>query len=246
MCTVTFIARECGYLIGMNRDEKLSRPLAIGPIHYRINGRSVLAPSEPGGGLWIGTNDAGASFALINWYGVTARVQSQPISRGEIVKTALPLDSPGAVTHALSSLQLGRINPFRLIGVSPSKRAVTEWRWDLLKLERIEHAWRRNVWISSGFDEPGAQQTRGEIFGEVLKQKPARSSTWLRSLHQSHWPEPGPYSMCMHRSDAATVSYTEIAMLRDRAEMHYVPGSPCCTPPLPKSELRFKRSRARH
>ena len=31
---------------------------------------------------------------------------------------------------------------------------------------------------------------------------------WLRRLHRSHLPERGPFSICMHRSDAATVSYT--------------------------------------
>lgn len=241
MCTVTFIARESGYLIGMNRDEKLSRPVALGPARYRIDGRSILAPSEPGGGLWVGANDVGVSFALINWYGVTARVQGQPISRGEIVKSALPLDSPGAVTQALTSLPLGRVNPFRLIGVIPSKREIIEWRWDLQQLDRIEHAWQTNIWISSGLDEPGAQQTRGKIFSEGLNHESAGSCAWLRRLHRSHTPESGPYSVCMHRSDAATVSYTEIATLRDRVEMHYIPGSPCCTPLLSRSDLRLKR-----
>src|ERR1041384_5837017 len=246
MCTVTFIARECGYLIGMNRDENLSRPAANGPAQYRIHGRSALAPSEPGGGQWIGANDAGASFALINWYGVPARVQTKPISRGEIVQSALPLDSPGETAHALSSLPLSRVNPFRLIGAFPSKKLVIEWRWNLLQLERIEHAWHTNIWISSGFDEPGAQQTRSKIFSQVLKQESAGNSAWLRSLHQSHTPEPGPYSMCMHRSDAATMRYTENAILGDRVEMLYVPGSPCCTPPLPKSHLRLIPEERQH
>src|SRR3954454_3146239 len=101
----------------------------------------LLASSEPGGGLWIGANDSGASFALINWYGARTRVESQPISRGEIVKSTLSLDSSFSVTNALSLLPLSRVNPFRLIGVIPSKKAVVEWRWDLQKLDRIEHAW---------------------------------------------------------------------------------------------------------
>src|SRR5690242_1032814 len=50
MCTVTFIAQQNGYLLGMNRDEKLTRPEAIAPTVCRLQGRSVLAPSEPGGG----------------------------------------------------------------------------------------------------------------------------------------------------------------------------------------------------
>ena len=239
MCTVTFIARESGYVIGMNRDEKLTRPAAIAPAQYRLNGRSVLAPSEPGGGLWIGANDAGGSFALINWYSVSARVECQPISRGEIVKSTLSLDSSESVTEALAMLPLSRVNPFRLIGVFPSKKVVCEWRWNLQQLDRIEHAWKTNIWISSGFDEAGAQQARGKIFSAAMGKESDRNRAWLRRLHQSHGPESGPYSVCMHRSDAATVSYTEIAILRGRVEMHYVAGPPCCTPPLSASDLKL-------
>src|SRR5689334_4291843 len=31
MCTVTFIARQRGYCLGMNRDEKLARPIGLPP-----------------------------------------------------------------------------------------------------------------------------------------------------------------------------------------------------------------------
>src|SRR5689334_14803468 len=110
MCTVTFIARPGGYYLGMNRDEKRARPVATAPARSQINGRSILAPSEPGGGTWIGANDAGVSFALINWYGVRRRVESQPISRGEIVRAALPLDSVADVSDALALLPLSRVN----------------------------------------------------------------------------------------------------------------------------------------
>jgi hypothetical protein len=166
MCTVTFVARRNGYALGMNRDEKLSRAAGLPPHLTHLNGRAILAPSEPGGGTWIGVNDTGATLALINWYSVASRVSGQSVSRGEVVKLALPSDSPALVDATLKELPLARVNPFRLISVFPACKAVVEWRWNLHQLERRDHHWRICTWISSGFDEPGAQQTRGKTFGD--------------------------------------------------------------------------------
>jgi hypothetical protein len=229
MCTVTLIARRNGYALGMNRDEKLTRVTAVPPARHRLGNCDVLFPSEPNGGTWIGLNDAGATLALINWYSVAARVAGQSVSRGEAVKLALPYDSSTLIDAALPELPLTRVNPFRLIGVFPGYKAIVEWRWNLDRLERFDHSWQTNTWISSGFDEPGAQQTRGKIFGEALQQSPTGSADWLRRLHRSHAPERGPYSHCMHRDNAATVSYTEVVVSRTTATMRYTSGAPCCT-----------------
>jgi hypothetical protein len=241
MCTVTFTARRNGYALGMNRDEKLARVAALPAARHRLASRDVLFPSEPSGGTWLGVNDAGTALALINWYSETARVTGQTVSRGEVIKRALPSDSPALVNAALAELLLVRVNPFRLIGVFPIYKAVVEWRWNLKRLERIDHHWRTNAWISSGFDEPGAQQTRGNAFKEALGQSSVGTADWLRRLHLSHRPERGPYSTCMHRDGAATVSYTEVIMSRDKATMHYIPGAPCCTAPTPEIRLQLRR-----
>jgi len=177
-------------------------------------------------------NDTGAALALINWYSVTARVAGQPVSRGEVVKLALTSDSPTEVEAALSELPLIRVIPFRLIGVFLSLKAVVEWRWNLKQLVRLHHSWRTNTWISSGFDEPGAQQTRGKTFSEARGQSSINGTDWLRRLHCSHGPERGPYSTCMHREDAATVSYTEVRVSLHKATMRYTPGAPCLTAPI--------------
>src|SRR6185503_6112149 len=186
MCTVTFIARRNGYGLGMNRDEKLTRVAGLLPRLTHLNGRAILAPSEPGGGTWIGVNDSGATLALINWYSVTARGAGQALSRGEIVKLALPSDSPAQVGATLAELPLFRVNPFRLIGVFPFHKTVVEWRWNLNQRERLDHRWRTNTWISSGFNEVGAQETRGKSFDKALQESSAGRINWLRRLHGSH------------------------------------------------------------
>jgi hypothetical protein len=241
MCTVTFIARRRGYALGMNRDEQLARVKALPPARRRLGSRDAIFPSEPNGGTWIGVNDAGVTLALINWYSVTARVAGQAISRGEIVKRALASDSSALVEAALRVAPLVRINPFRLIGVFLAARSVIEWRWNLDRLARARHRWQTGAWISSGFDEPGAQRTRGARFGGALRQSSAGSLAWLRRLHRSHAPQRGPYSICMHRADAATVSYTELVVARRLATLRYTPSAPCWAVPRRAVRLALDR-----
>jgi hypothetical protein len=227
MCTVTFIAQPNGYRLGMNRDESRTRAKGVPPKRESVDGRIVLAPAEPSGGMWIALNDSGASLALINWYSVITRVGRSSVSRGSVVRTVAAA-ACARVTHArLAELPLTRINPFRLIGIFPSSSTVVEWRWDLARLIAMEHRWTTHQWISSGFDEPAAQRMRGAVFRRALQHTPAPGPRWLRTLHRSHTPQIGPFSTCMHRADAATVSYTEIAVTPRLASLRYHAGAPC-------------------
>ena len=227
MCTVTFVPRDTVYYLAMNRDEQLSRIAGLPPKQQFINGRTVLFPSEPNGGTWITLNDTGSCFALVNWYSVTARAQQEPVSRGEVVKAVSAFSSPDSVEAELKRLPLDRINPFRLIGVFAADCKITEWRWDLKKLARKNHRWKAQQWISSGFDERTAQQLRGKTFAEAQQQRSAGSRDWLRRLHRSHSPNRGAFSTCVHRTDAMTVSYTEISVSARKGSMHYHATSPC-------------------
>jgi hypothetical protein len=211
----------------MNRDEKRTRPKGLAPVQRNVDGRLVVYPSEPGGGTWVALNDHGASLALINWYSVKAKPRGNIVSRGEIIP-AISNASNSAITDAgLTLLPLHHINPFRLIGVFPGSWEITEWCWDLKQLLRKSHPWRPRQWISSGFDEPTAQQVRGTTFKHAQTQETAGTIDWLRRLHRSHSPEKGPFSTCMHRDDAATVSYTELDVSGANLSMRHVSGPPC-------------------
>jgi hypothetical protein len=242
MCTVTFIARQRGYCLGMNRDEKLTRPTGLPPKRKTMNGRAVLCPSEPGGGTWIAVNDYGATLALINWYSITERVGSKAVSRGEVLNSISAAISPDVADAALRGLPLNRINPFRLIGVYPATGENIEWRWNMEQLVRQNHRWKSQQWISSGLDEPTAQRVRSRTFQRAGQQHSAGGLDWLRRLHRSHSPQTGPFSTCMHRDDATTVSYTEVAVSSRQATMRYHPGTPCqnCKPAIYRIRLVHK------
>jgi hypothetical protein len=244
MCTVTFIARQKGYCLGMNRDEKLMRPTGLPPKVKKVNGRAVISPSEPGGGTWIAVNDHGVTLALINWYSITAQVGGKAVSRGEVVNSVSAASSADVAHAALAGLPLNRINPFRLIGVYPATGDIIEWRWNLSRLVRKHHRWKMQQWISSGFDEPTAQCVRGRTFNRALRQHSAVSLDWLRRLHRSHSPKAGPLSTCMHRADAATVSYTEVTVSSGVALMRYHAGAPCknCKPSIRCINLAIGRA----
>jgi len=240
MCTVTFIAQRKGYCLGMNRDEKLTRVDGLPPTRKRIDGRAVLCPSEPTGGTWIALNDTGISLALINWYSVTRRVDRGTISRGDVINTVAAAASPEFVRAKLTELPLKRLNPFRLIGIFPASGEVVEWRWNLERLVRKKTPWRTQQWISSGFDERAAQRARGREFQHALDHTSVPNLIWLRKLHSSHGPHIGPFSTCMHRPDAATVSYTEIAASTRTATMLYHAGPPCTCSTNCRERIRLR------
>jgi hypothetical protein len=227
----------------MNRDEKLTRDKGLPPKFHQVAGRTVLGPSEPGGGSWIAVNDTGATLALINWYAVKAVVKTRALSRGVVVNSVRAAAGKDEIDSTLAGLPLATINPFRLIGIFPATGEILEWRWDLKNLLRKKRPWKARQWISSGFDEPKARRTRSAIFRQEQLNSPAASLAWLRRLHRSHAPERGAFSTCMHRPDAMTVSCTEIALTSRHATMRHHQGPPCRTRKQYVRRLRLKLAR---
>jgi hypothetical protein len=228
MCTVSFLPNARGFYLAMNRDEKLDRLTALVPAIVELGSRRAVLPREPTGGTWISANDAGVCLALINWHRVAREPKHDVISRGEIVRALAGRSSGGEIADGVAKLPLRKLRPFRLIAIVPSEKLVTEWRWNLQWLTVRNHEWQRQHWFSSGFDEGRAELERRHICGAAHARQSASGLNWLRELHRSHEPARGPFSICMHRPDAATVSYTEVAVSGRRATMRYKPG-PCCS-----------------
>jgi transport and Golgi organization protein 2 len=228
MCTVSFLPKPQGFYLAMNRDEKLDRFTALPPKIVDLAGRRAIFPREPTGGTWISANNAGVCLALINWHRIEREPKHDVVSRGQIVRELAGKSSTDAIAKGVMKLPLRKLRPFRLIAIVPSERLVIEWRWNLEGLTMRNHDWQRQHWFSSGLDEPRAERERQRVCDAAHNQQSAGNLRWLRQLHRSHAPRRGPFSICMHRPDATTVSYTEVAVSKRRATMRYKPG-PCCS-----------------
>ena len=96
---------------------------------------------------------------------------------------------------------------------------------------------------NAGSGRPRSEERKSS---SVLNQKPPRSARSsdeeLFVLHRSHAPTRGPFSLCMHRDDASTVSYTKVQAARDFATCQYFVGSPCEQLTFELAELTYERS----
>lgn len=228
MCTLTFAPNETGYLAGMNRDELRNRPAAAPPQIHPFGLGGAIYPTEAGGGTWIACNSGGNLLALLNWRCVDpALLAEKKISRGVVIPQLI--SAPGSQTTALrfGELQLDGCFPLRLVGVFPGEKTLREWNWDGIRKGELAFPWSRRNWFSSSLSDVQAQKERGSVCDAAWCDKFAGSEAWLRRLHRSHLPERGPFSICVHRRDASTVSYTEVECGAAAISMRYLAGSPC-------------------
>jgi len=244
MCTVVFIPLTGGgYLLGHNRDESVRRPRGIEPRLWVESGRPFLSPRDPeGNGSWIGVNETGLTACILNGAETEpSRLPPVPLSRGRILLDLLPLDSIGAIAARLErrSSLLREVRAFQVVaierGTADASRgtgaARAGWfRWNGRDLTKgIETG--AALFVSSGFDQRGAEQERGRqwrrllasLAGDEEKATAPAVIRWLRS----HEPEAGALSVCVHRSDARTVSRSLVTVRADRAEFAYHDGAPC-------------------
>lgn len=228
MCTVTFIPRDSGFYVAMNRDERIARPTANPPAMFRHRSVESVYPVDSEGGTWIAANHMGVAFALLNWN--DARVlREKSRTRGVVIPALAASACSQAADLLLGRLDLDGILPFRLVGFFPSEGCVKEWYWDQRAIERRSFAWTRRQWCSSSLSDETAALARTRAFEQKLAGDDAVSLTWLRQLHSSHDDDNRPFSHCVHREHVKTVSYTEFVCSDQRIECNYFAGSPCNT-----------------
>jgi len=228
MCTLSFIPTEEGYLAGTNRDELLTRAAALPPKSERQGEMQTLYPREPSGGTWIACNSRGNLLALLNWNETDlGPLGEKRKTRGSVIPDLIWESDSATTGSRLKGVQLDMVFPFRLIGVFCRERKVIEWRWDGRRIEDLEWAWDRKHWFSSSLSDNRAAAARGRICETAALEESVGSIAWLRTLHRSHEPVRGPFSICVHRPDAATVSYAEVECNRLSISMSYLAGNPC-------------------
>lgn len=233
MCTVSWVMERQGYTVLFNRDELKTRSKGLPPTIRTTDGVKFIAPVDPDGkGTWIGVNVRGFACCLLNQYSQTSPTLETTRSRGFIVESIMASASQNEVLRKLHDLQLGEWRPFLLLLFQNGKPPVL-CSWNATELVVSETV--RSPITSSSFDTEAVIQTRKRYFpGDV-------SINTLESFHASHIPECGAYSVCMHRPDAETVSFSKIRVLPDAVEFEYCPASPCLRHETASHFLRVSR-----
>ena len=215
MCTVSWLFEDGDYHLFSSRDEKHTRAVALPPCVFERHGERWIAPTDPDQiGTWITVNDRGIALCLLNGEGRRGMV-----SRGRLVRELAPGSDP---IGRLRRAHLGLYAAFTLAVLDPAGARVLTWDGTRLK-ELVEAA---PPLASSSLAMQAARDARSSLFHAMAP----RSVGELMTFHASHAPDHGVLSPCMHRSDAATVSFTHIRVHARSASMTYYPGPLCRAP----------------
>ncbi|WP_028469142.1 NRDE family protein [Neptunomonas japonica] len=230
MCTVSWLINQNGYQLFFNRDEQRSRSKALPPQHGNINGVAVIMPKDPdGGGSWISVNERGFSLCLLNFY--QGDMPSGSLySRGQLLKSLSCCDDINAFNEQLTLLDLECYAPFTILAFELYS-GVKGYQWDGRKLVQLN--------VNSPLTSSSV------MFDKVSA---ARINSYCASMntsqqhilyHSGHHPDKGYQSVCMHRSDAKTVSFSHICVSSEQASFTYVDGSPCLYASLDEDKKQY-------
>lgn len=227
MCTVSWVHTATGYELFCNRDERRTRPPAWTPRLRERHGVRFIAPIDgESGGTWIGVNQFGLTLALLNRYDVPAGPpRAEYLSRGWLL---LELLDSLSLQHAQQRMQARRLTafqPFTLAAVAVAE-AARLFQWDGWQLSVETNAEAHLPLTSSSFATARVIEERRAQFAQ-LPVNVAERCAGLASYHQSHAPEPGAFSVCMHRDNAQTVSYSHVQIAAQQITFNYFPQAPC-------------------
>lgn len=252
MCTIAMLPGSPGHLLlAGNRDELLTRGRARppgGPVPLgEVN--ALFPVDADAGGTWIGANDAGLAMTLLNNYQASAAFtpRGEPLSRGAIIGALLEVTALEAARdhlHRWLEGRLERLRPFVLaIGhADPTPRAlVARWDGDDLSCEGADLPL---LLVSSSVALEEATRRRLDALAPLTE-----VSRWDEHAHPEevsrHFaqcaPTPGPFTVCMAREDARTVSHTRVEVTPERVRMVYFDGPPCEDPPRVAHDMARRR-----
>jgi hypothetical protein len=229
MCTLSWVPlpKERGYALAMNRDERRTRARGLAPARVELRGVPVLLPTDPeAGGSWVSVNALGMSLALLNRYEETPHdAGTAYTSRGLLIRDLAGLEGPESARRELENRGLEQYRPFTLVSIGrDSPPHLFEWNGRALTSTVVEAAGL--VRTSSGSDQAEAERVRGELFRAAAEEPGGLNPSKLEALHRSHLPKIGPLSICMHRDEASTVSFSLITVLINKTLFSYVDGPP--------------------
>ncbi|WP_086932772.1 NRDE family protein [Agarilytica rhodophyticola] len=229
MCTVSWLVADTGYHVFFNRDEQKTRAAAIPPKVIQDSDIRAVMPIDPvGQGTWCASNENGLTFALLNFY-QGRWPKGRLISRGQIVRDCAACASIDEARELVSNLNLSKYAPFSLLLFSPEQEidnGVAMLRWNGRQLEEIL---QKSPLISSSVRYDEVFAARMSVYRDMIGDGAEQTEDSFLAMHASHFPSKSALSMCMHREDAQTVSFSHIHVCADTVCYRYSDGPLCNT-----------------
>jgi len=230
MCTVSWVRQDAGYTLFCNRDERRTRKPALGPRRSVLRGVAFIAPVDGDqGGSWIAVNEFGLTLCLLNRYEIAPPERDRIFtSRGLLLTSLIAASSCREVRDGVTATELGTFQPFTLAVTAVGEpELVLDWNGSVCQVR--DDAENQRPLVSSSLKNPEIGRTRRAQFDDLRLNRGRVDPELLNEFHRSHLPERGPYSVCMHRDDAVTVSLSVVKVQPELIEFVYHPASPCET-----------------
>jgi len=228
VCTASWLRRESALHLFFNRDELRSREPAWPPRASESNGVRWIAPADGrAGGAWIAATEHGLALALLN-----RSEGSRPaaaVSRGTLIPRLAGTVDPDQLVGRLASSPLDELAPFRLLALWRERSHGVVAAWDGRRLDIGEVDSTLGLLCSSGLGDERATAARGATWRRFRDAISPWDPAAHREFHRDHSPAPSAWSVCVHRPEARSVSFTEIELGPEEALLSYH-GAPPCQP----------------
>ena len=225
MCTLSWFVNSNGYELFFNRDERRSRRRAQLPSLQSSGGVQYLSPTDAdAGGTWIATNQFGVTVCLLNHYQFEQlETYKLWVSRGEMVRNFATTNNLKHAKKQFFDLNLNDYRAFRMFIITPNgANALFVWDGHLPRIECDVMSPKS----SSSVDAKQVKSLRKQLFTDMNLVESQQVDEFIE-YHSSHDAGRSKESVCMHRSDANTVSLSHVSVSADAVNFRYADGSPC-------------------
>jgi len=216
MCTVSWCAAPGGYELFFNRDELNARAPEQPPLLALRRGVRFLAPRDGDhGGTWLAVNEHGLTVCLLNDYSGRNRTGTAGPreSRGQLVLSVADAPALPAVARRIRSRSLGAVAPFWLLALVPGENPLL-LHWSGAALACRHAPIRPPLLTSSSFTTAEVTAARQAAFRQFVQMADHPTARELTGFQRQHDPAAGAFSVAMQRPDAATRSFSHIAVNR--------------------------------
>lgn len=220
MCTVTYLPLNNGFLLTSNRDERLSRPLAVPPAKYISGALELVYPKDTlANGTWIASSNKQRTICLLNG-GIEPHIPEPPyrMSRGLVV---LDFFKSKSIEAFYNSYDLEGIEPFTLVVLEFGNLYELRWTGTEKLFKKLDEL-MPHIWSSVTLYTPETISLREKWFADFLDNNPHYTQDDIFQFHLFAGEGDSATDIRMSRMGLVkTVSVTSVLFKEDIHTMQY-------------------------